>query len=371
MIPIFWRFLISQYLRVMGLCVVAFIAVLLTTRLNEIAHFASLSPSLGIVVLFILYQIPYILPIVIPIACLISAILLVQRLSKTHELTAFRSCGMALKDFLAPILFSALIISVIDYYIVSELATSTRLQTNLWKEQLRGVNPLLLLRNKHLLKVKGGYYNAMGAVRPGETAEKVILALPNTSQQKISLLTAAELNTNEDILEGKNVSVITTVAGNEHNEADQIFIENMKETEILTNSFSQIMQHNVWNVANDHLRMNLLLARLYKEKETGINKRKISRCYSEIIRRFSVAFAAFTFTLMGASFGISISRSQSVNNIFYVIGLAGLYLSTIFVAKGIENNLQLTVILYTVPHLIIILLSVIVLRRANQGIDKG
>lgn len=370
MIPIFWRFLISQYLKVTGLCVVAFIAVLLTTRLNEIAHFASLSPSISIIVLFILYQIPYILPIVIPIACLISSILLIQRLSKTHELTAFRSCGMAIKDFLTPILFTALILSAVDFYIVSELATSTHLQTSLWKEQLRGVNPLLLLRNKHLLKVKGGYFDTMGPSRPGVTAEQVVFALPNTNEQRISLFIAEQLSTKESSLKGKNVSLITTLAGKDPESFDQLVIENIKETETQTDSFSQIMQHNVWNASNDHLRMNLLLARLHEEKVKN-NTSIVNMCYSEIIRRFSVAFAAFTFTLMGASFGISISRNQSVKNIFYVILLAGLYLITFFVAKGMEKNIIYTSLLHTVPQLIIIIFSIIVLRRASLGIEKG
>lgn len=95
--PIVWRYLLSHYLKVLVLCVTAFIAVLLTTRLDEIAHFASMGPEGFYIILYTLYQIPYILPIAIPISCLISSILLIQRLSRSHELTALRASGMGLK----------------------------------------------------------------------------------------------------------------------------------------------------------------------------------------------------------------------------------------------------------------------------------
>ena len=118
MFPIIWRFLLNQYLKVMVLCAAAIIVVLLTTRLDEIAHFASLDASFVIVLLFVLYQIPYILPIAIPVSCLVSSILLVQRLSRTHELTAMRACGMALKDFIAPIVIAGSLLTIVNFYFV-------------------------------------------------------------------------------------------------------------------------------------------------------------------------------------------------------------------------------------------------------------
>ncbi len=187
MFPIIWRYLLSHYFKVMGLCTVSFIAVLLTARLDEIAHFAVLSPTPQLAALFILLQIPYILPIVIPVSCLISSILLVQRLSKTHELTAFRACGISLKDFLTPILFSAILVGIFNFFIVSELATYSHYQTGIWKEELRSMNPLLLLRNKRLMRVKGGFFNTIGESLNGKIAEHAVLALPNKSQSRISL----------------------------------------------------------------------------------------------------------------------------------------------------------------------------------------
>ena len=40
--PVLWRYLIAYFLRIAIVCVLAFIAILLTMRLDEIAHFAAL-----------------------------------------------------------------------------------------------------------------------------------------------------------------------------------------------------------------------------------------------------------------------------------------------------------------------------------------
>ncbi|MFQ5729549.1 MAG: LptF/LptG family permease, partial [Waddliaceae bacterium] len=337
MIPIVWRFLLSQYLKVVLFCVVAFVAVLLTTRLDDIAHFATLDASGGVIFLFVLYQIPYILPIAFPIACLISSILLVQRLSKTHELTALRASGLALRDFVAPILIAASFLAVINFYIVSELATTSHLSTSLWKSELRSVNPMLLLRNKHLTRLKGGYFEAMGNSRLGESASEVVMAMPNKSQGRISLLLADEMSGDQNTFTCKGITLITTM---DAKGPDQLVIENIEESQTSTQDFSQIMQRKVWNVNNDHLQMSLLLSRLQEEKAALVEakknpaqgveqksiKKSINRCYSEIIRRISVAFAVLTFTFMGTAFGISTSRNRSGKPVCYVIGLASMYL---------------------------------------------
>ncbi|MGA8165551.1 MAG: LptF/LptG family permease [Waddliaceae bacterium] len=381
MIPIIWRFLISQYLKMMGLCVVAFISVLLITRLDDVAHFCALGASGNLIALFVLYQIPYVLPIAIPVACLISAILLVQQLSKTHELTALRACGISINNFLAPILFVAAFLSLINFYVVSELATVSHFSSNLWKSELRAINPLLLLRNKHLMRMKGAYFHALGPSRIGESASKAVMAMPNKSNGRINLLLAENLFTDHDLFHGEGLTLITTIPAKKEDGFDHLMIENMENSATTPMDFSQLLQLKAWKVNHDHLQMKLLLSRLKEEKmalqkaktegnnETKAAEGTINRCYSEIIRRLSVAFAAFTFTLLGASFGIKISRHASYWTVFYVVGLAALYLAAYFMARGIDHLLILSTLTYLLPHGVLIGLSIWVLRRAAKGIE--
>lgn len=365
---IIWRYLLGQYIKVLCLCTVAFVAILLTTRLDDIAHFMTLGSQGKFIILYTLYQIPYILPIAIPVSALISAILLLQRLSYTHELTAFRACGMSLREILAPILVAACFLSILNFYIVSELATSSHYQAGLLKSEMRAVNPLLVLQNKHLMRLKGFYFTSMGPCRPGETASEVIVAMPNNHNDRLNLLVAQHLEASSKTFTGKGVSLISCLHSEE--KFDHLAIENMRQVNTSVKDFSQMLQKQESKFHNDHLRLPLLLARLEEEKHAlSPEIRNVNKCYSEIARRGSVAMAVFTFTLMGSAFGMRISRNRSNKGIIVVVCLAALYLIAYFVAKGSEHLLSTSLLLYTVPHIIIIGLSVWALKRVTKGIE--
>ena len=382
MISIIWRFLIVQYLKVVGLCIVAFIAILLTTRLGEIAHFASLDPSEGAIFIFILYQIPYMLPIAFPVSCLISSILLVQRLSRTHELTALRACGMSLHEVLMPILTVSAFMCVGSFYVVSEMATHSHLLSSLIKMEVRSINPLLLLHNKHLLRVKGAYFDTLGPSQLGESASDVVIAMPNRSTGRLNLLIAKQLRALSETFVGQNITLISPISSDTSNAFDTCILENTREAVTSARNFSQLIQRKAWEIHNDYLRMSLLLAQLntYKAaliaaKDNGLPlseqktlMRNINRNYSEIIRRFSVALAPFTFTFMGLGFGISISRRRSLRGLFAVIGLAALFISAYYAAKGIDHLLLASSLFYIIPHIIIFTLSIQVLNKISKGI---
>jgi len=388
--PIVWRFLLSQYLKVLFFCAIAFIAVLLTTRLDDVAHFATLGAGGLYILLFTVHQIPYILPIAIPISGLISAIILMQRLSSTHEITALRSAGMSLRNILTPILIAGSLLTLLNFIVVSELATHSHLSTGLLKNELRSINPLLLLHNKHLMRLKGFYFESLGPSRIGESATDVIVAMPNKHENRLNLMVAKQLTSNSTEFSGKGVTIISGLNKSESVGFDPLLLENMAETRTSIADFSQMIQKKVWTVHDDYLRLPLLLSRIQEEernlregkdklKENPENetlknkvsqiKKNIHRSKSEIVRRISIAVATFTFTLMGLAFGLSISRHKSRKGVLVVICLAAFYLVSFFAAKAMAHQFIVSSALYLAPHLIIIFLSILVLRRVSKGIE--
>jgi len=381
--PIIWRYLVSQFLKISIATIVGFVGILLTMRLDEIAHFASLGAPLGALCLFIFYQIFYILPIALPLSCLIASFILVQKFSKTHELTALRASGFSLKGILTPILFSAALLSLLNFWIISELATYSHLQTNLLKSELRSVNPLLLLHNKHLMRLKGFYFDALGPSRTGEFATDVILALPNKNQKRLNLFLAKRISSTHTTFSGHKVTLITSPRSKQKNSFDDLLIENIEETENQVKDFSQLLQKKVWSINNDYLQMPLLLIRADEQKkaiqeakskqaeqsELKKLKAQLNRSLSEITKRFSIALAVFSFTLMGAAFGMSISRQQKQRGLYLTICLTTLYLICFFVARGVDHHHALANTLYLFPHFVIIIASLAVLSRVSRGIE--
>ncbi|KIC72907.1 hypothetical protein DB44_BY00300 [Candidatus Protochlamydia amoebophila] len=382
-IPILWRYSINHFLKIVFACVFAFISILLTMRLDEIANFAALGAPISYILLFAFYQIPYILPIALPLSCLIASLIFVQRLSNTHELTALRACGFALKDLLAPILLTAAFLTIFNFWIVSEVATQTHLQTNILKSELRSINPLLLLNNKHLMRLKGLYFDSLGPSRVGEMATDAVFAIPSQHHQRINLFIAKQLKASSSIFTAQGATLLTTTSLNQENAFDDLLIENMEKSTTHVEDFSQILQKKVWTVNNDYLKLPLLLIRAQEQKQAFRQaklenknpvivkdlKGQFHKSLSEIAKRSSIAFAVISFTLMGTAFGMNISRQRKHKNLLIVIILTTFYLTTFFLAKGLDQQFYLSFVLYLLPLILIDIISLWTLNRISNGIE--
>src|SRR5690242_543580 len=184
--PILWRYILRNFFQVFLLCVASFIGVLLVLRFQEIARFAASGAPLLKVLLFLLLQIPYILPIAIPVSCLIAAMLLLQKLSHMHELTALRACGLGLKPIITPILFAGVLLSAVNFTIACELTPRSRAVTKTLIYEMAATNPLFLLQKESLLKLKHVFMD-MKVLKASKYAEDVVLVLKNTSTQRLAL----------------------------------------------------------------------------------------------------------------------------------------------------------------------------------------
>lgn len=386
--PLLWRYLLSHYLKVFSLCVAAFIAILLTLRLSEIAYFATLGPQALHIALFILQQIPFVIPIAFPVAALISSVILMQTLSRSKELTALRSAGLALRDILAPILIAALLLSCLNFVVISELSTASQRNAGQLKNELRSVNPLLLLNNRLLMRMKGLYFDTLGNSRVGEFAEDIVFITPSGDSDRLSLMTAKRIDVNPARFTTSHMTLVSglkakAVPDTAEGTEGELIIENMESSGSTIKDFSSLIDKRIWSISNDHLGFKHLLARrdetknalaalLAKEGDSVEIKQmrnELNRTTTEFIRRFSVAAAVFSFTLLGLSFGISISRNRSGLSLFVIAVLSAGYLVSFFVAKSFDQAVLAAALLYTVPHLIIWTASFWNLSKVARGIE--
>ena len=183
---------------------------------------------------------------------------------------------------------------------------------------------------------------------------------------------------------GEKVTLISGLASEKEDDFDPLYIENINKSLTHVNDFSDVLQKKVWTINNDYLQFPLLLARIQEQRHLlqeakfkGESKEQLksfnmqlNRSFSEILKRFSIAIAVFSFTLMGSTFGIHIGRKQHHSTLYLAILLTIIFLVSFFVAKGLEHQLWLAAILYLVPHFLIICASFFILRRIAQGIES-
>ncbi len=364
--PLLWRYLIYDYLKVLALSTASFVAILLTLRFDEIAHFACLGSSAAEIGRFILFQLPYLLPIALPVSALIASYLLYARLSHKQELTAMRACGIGLLSLLAPVLAAAGLLTVCDFYFASEISSQAHLQNGQLRHTLRTINPLLLVQNKRMLNMQGILCETLGSSRHGEFVSDLFLALPDKAHDRIALVLAKSFSGVERHIEGSGISFITSQP--EQEGFDALSVENIASLETPYEAFTPAFQQKTWTLHPDHLQFSLLLSHLEAQRQTG-NKKGIAQVYSEISRRLSTALSLFAFTLFGAAFSIQIGRRARKSNILILALGTGFYLVCYFLGKSMDDKWIAASLLFLVPVAALCAAGSLKLFRLSRGIE--
>lgn len=366
--PLVWRYLLGNYLKILFFATFSLIAILLASRLEEIARFAATTGGRSALYLFIINYIPYIFPIALPLGSVLSSNLLLRRLSSTHELTSFRACRLSLSQLLTPLLLVSAFLSVFNFYIISELSTEAHLSGRKMLHDLTSINPLLLLENAKVAKLEEGFLQ-IEPVRSGETAKDLLLGVFQKSNQRLALLIAKKVKMREGKLVCSDVTLISSKQGEEF---DPLILENQKEVTTSAPELAYLLRAKGWKIANDHLKLSLLRARVKSLKAQGAHPKSsflLNKCSSELVRRFSIALAPFSFTLLGAAFGIETGRAVTRKKILVVILMTAFFLLSFFAGKEYDHFFWLAFLLFFLPHIIILGASFFQLRRISRGFE--
>lgn len=347
----------------LGLSVSTFLAVLLIMRFKEIARFTALTGHLSKTALFTAYQFPLILPIAIPISALIASLLLFQRLSRSFELMAFRACGLSFFHILAPLLFASAILCVANFSICSEIAPFCRRESKLMLYRETSSNPLLLLQRRQLVKLKRAYLK-MSTEEEGVSAKNVFIIGHNERNNRLCLLHAHRLAMQEDRLAGSNVAIVSHLSGQE-GAFDPLIVENQTSMSTPAPILSQFLKKNHPQLETTSLPLRALILQNNSAKAKAATKALV-----EILRRLSLSFAVFTFTLLGCAYGIEQGRSPGKRHLLVALLLTLTVLTSYLLGKEFKLLPRLASIALLAPHPFIWLMSVRRLKRLAQGCDR-
>lgn len=362
--PLLWRYLIRNYLKVFALCVTGFISVLLVTRFQNIARFAATGASKIYVLKFVLFQMPFVLPLAIPISCLIASLLLFRRMSTSHELTALRAAGIGLLPIAYPLLACGAVIAFLNFTVVSELTPRCKGLSKGLAYQMTAINPLCLLQKDTLVKLKNTYID-MKVLKSGNYAEDVCFIMRNISNQRLGLMLAKKLTLEDQKIVGNDVAFISSIAPKSPEAFDHLIIENQGEMQTDAAQLAQYLRSNDLSVSYDSLDLRMIQAKNFLE--TSSNERHDVRAIQEIARRASLGLAALTFTLVGISFGAGYARARKWKGLFFASGLLAFYLLAFVAAKSMRHTWLPNVCLYFIPHPLIFLFCLRNLKKMTRG----
>lgn len=362
--PILWRYLLRSYIQVFLLCVTGFIGVLLVIRFKDIADFAILQANGSSILLFTLYQIPYILPNAIPISCVIASMLLFQRMSQAQELTAIRAAGLNLQTILYPIMLAGVLLTIVNFIIVSEVAPRCKFLAKELTYKMTASNPFYIINKISDGKLTNAYID-MRALRGGKKAKDILLITNNRSNGRLGIATAKELSIEGELLTGKDVTIVSSVDSKNKEAFDHLVIENQTTMETKASNLSQLFEDTDWGLGMEYLPLRMVLAKANPKKGNIF----LSSTGLEIARRVSISLTPLFFTLLGAAFGMEIGRNRSKKGIIWTILLSALYLACFVAGKSMRHAPIAAWAIYFGTYPIILLLSLRSLRFFSRGLE--
>jgi lipopolysaccharide export system permease protein len=358
--PTLWRYLIHSFLRSLLLTIGAFVSILIVSRFKEIAKFAALSSDLGKTGLFIVYHVPTILPMALPISALIASYLLFHRLSQSYELSSIRASGFSLFDVASPLLLFSAFLSLLNFAFSAHLAPLCRREAKAMTYRETTGNPLLLLQRQQLVNIKQAYFD-MSVVEEGRKARDVTLIAYNESTGRLTLLSAETLEVEGDRFTGNHVALLSHIPSSEP--FDSLLIENQSWMSTATPLLSEMLKKNRPRLDVASMSLSMLRIRCQEDKKMG------AHALVEILRRTSLSFAVFSFTLLAISFSISQTRNPSKRPLFYMIGLSLTVLIAYLLGKAFKGSPLQATLAFLAPHPLIWLFSLIRLRRISRGLE--
>ncbi len=144
------RFLLKHFMRILSLCIAAFIGIyLLIDFFEKVDNLIEYKATAWDYFIYLSNNIPFIFVQILPLSILTSMVLTLGGLSRTNEITAMRACGVNLWRIVQPLMSLILLLSFL-LLLLNEFAIpwNSKQLNNLLEVKLKGKKQIQLTRNE-------------------------------------------------------------------------------------------------------------------------------------------------------------------------------------------------------------------------------
>ncbi|WP_321370313.1 LPS export ABC transporter permease LptG [uncultured Desulfuromusa sp.] len=180
------RFLLQHFIRILSLCVAAFIGIyLLIDFFEKVDDFIDHKATIGDYFVYLFNNIPVIFTQILPLAILTTMVLTLGGLSRTNEVTAMRACGVSLWKIVQPLMTLTLLLSLL-LLLLNEFTIpwNTKQLNNLLEVKLKGKQQVQLTRNEIWYRNNNQIIN-IAVAQPQNLKLQGIVIFTFDAQQKI------------------------------------------------------------------------------------------------------------------------------------------------------------------------------------------
>ncbi len=156
------RYLLGQYLKILFFSILAFVVIYITVDVfEEIDNFIDHEAKIRDIAKYYFYSVPFILTYIIPVSLLLGTVFSMGLMSRRNELTALIASGISLIRVAAPVLITALLVSIGSAYFNDQIVTrANHRNKDIMRYNIEGKTPQQpgVKQNFHYLGADGFVY---------------------------------------------------------------------------------------------------------------------------------------------------------------------------------------------------------------------
>ena len=287
---------------------------------------------------FVAYIVPFSLMYTIPWAFLTTVLLVFGRLSAENELIAMRSCGVSLSSICAPVIGTALLLSLFCFWINTTVAPRAQQQM---KETLKDVatsDPLSLFGSDRIIDQFPGRKIYVGQ-KNGTKLNNIQVYEIDRGNKPVRVVSAREGSLELDLERERVLMRLNNAIYEERDLTDINNIHKIRqgitmEEGVLPISLSALYEKNQKRRGLTTLTLGELQTALAGDNTV---ERK-SATLTELNKRYSLSLGCFALALVGIPLGITAHRRETSIGFALSLAVAFAYFIFIMIADNWRNN---------------------------------
>ena len=284
---------------------------------------------------FVLLLIPFTLTLTIPAGLLAAVLIVFGRMSSDRELLSIKASGVGLAPIVAPVFIIAVLLMVLDFWIIASVNPECRKEYNDMKHEIVTNNPLALFTPEMVLdKIPG--LRLYFSKKKGAELEDVILWQIDGDNHVTSAIRAKQALVTLDM---ENQQLVMTLTGerqeNYSPDGDPLKVQpgltagQLPLAFSLNSFYEKVQRHIAWMTLPE-------IQEVIFSMQSAPAGEEASPYLTELQARVSFSMACFTFVLIGIPLAIQTQRKETSVGVAFTIVIVGLYMLLEAVGRGLK-----------------------------------
>ena len=330
------RYLVRDVLVIFAMTLVVFTFVFYVGAVIQAIDLMARGIAVSLILKIFVYNIPYILSFSIPVSILTAVLLLFSRLSLDGEITAMKSSGQTLAQICAPVIFLAVLLSLVCVYINAVASPYSHFARRQLRSDIGAQNPLDLLVEGRYVRDFPGAQIYVGKKAGNRIHDVVVNELGRGGIERI-IRSASGIVTNDETNEVFIIDLFNVrIENTSDRKGDDNFNFISADHYVERLPYSELSKKGAVEKGRKDFTLLELLGGIHDVeslypglKNPSLLKKNRIRLLVETSKRIAMSFSCLAFTMIGIPLGMKSRRKES--SVGIVISLAVVFLFFFFV----------------------------------------